>query len=214
MAVEVKICGLRSPAELMAAIQGGARYVGLVFYPASPRALAPEAAGELARMTPAGVKVVGVFVDPEDSTLEEVLGQVPLDIIQLHGRESPRRVAQVRDLARAPVIKALAIRGESDFAGLDPYREAADLLLFDSKPPEGVAALPGGTGMSFDWSLLSGRAFDLPWMLSGGLSATNLAQAVATTGARIVDVSSGVEDRPGHKDPERIRGFLQTAADL
>lgn len=212
MKLQVKICGISTPEAMDAAVAGGARYVGLVFYPRSPRAVDPPLAAELARRVPTGVRTVGLFVDPEDMLLDTVVAQVPLDYVQLHGDETPGRVAEIRTALSLPVMKAVRIADRSDLARVPAYAAVADRLLFDAKPPANVAALPGGNGIPFDWSVLAGREWPVPWMLSGGLNAGNLAEAVAATGAASVDVSSGVEDRPGHKTPDLIRRFLDAAA--
>ncbi|MCW2235809.1 phosphoribosylanthranilate isomerase [Azospirillum canadense] len=214
MTVSVKICGLSEPQSLHAAVTGGARYVGFVFYPASPRYVSPAMAAELARLVPTGVRTVGLFVDPDDDFLEHVVSQVPFDLIQLHGKETPRRIAEVKAAFSIPVMKAIKVGGPEDLAHALEVAEVADRLLFDAKPPAKVTALPGGNGIAFDWSLLAGRRWPRPWMLSGGLKADNVADAVATTGAEALDVSSGVEDRPGHKDPALVRAFLDTVAGL
>lgn len=214
MKFEVKICGVRTPEAIDAAAAGGARWLGLVFYPKSPRAVGPAMAAQLARLAPTGLRVVGLFVDPDDETLAAVVGQVPLDLLQLHGTESPGRVAEIRRTYGIPVMKAFRVAIADDLAQVAPYQAVADRLLFDAKPPPNVTALPGGNGLPFDWSILAGRLWTRPWMLSGGLTADNLAEAVAVTGARAVDVSSGVEDRPGHKVPALIAGFLKRAAAL
>ncbi len=214
MTVAAKICGLSEPDTLRAAVAGGARYVGFVFYPPSPRAVAPALAGELARLVPTGVRSVGLFVDPDDAFLEHVLGQVPLDMIQLHGSENPRRIAEIKARHRMPVMKAIKIGGPDDLAFAAACAEVADRLLFDAKPPNRSDALPGGNGVAFDWTLLAGRRWDKPWMLSGGLTPENVAEAVRVTGAAEVDVSSGVEDRPGHKDAGLIRAFLSNLSGL
>lgn len=211
MKIDVKICGLRTPETLAAAVAGGARYVGLVFYPKSPRAVDLELAAELARHVPTGIRVVGLFVDPSDDQLEATLGRVPLDLVQLHGSETPDRVAEVRAGASAPVMKAVRIATHGDLEPVPAFAEVADMLLFDAKPPANVAALPGGNGIPFDWTILAGRRWTCPWMLSGGLTADNLAEAVRLTGATAVDVSSGVESRPGHKEPALIGAFLRAA---
>lgn len=212
--VEVKICGIRDPDAMAAAVEGGARWVGLVFYERSPRHLAPALAAELARMVPTGVRTVGLFVDPDEEYLASVVARVPLDLIQLHGDETPERVAGIRAAHAMPVMKALKVGEAGDLDRVAAYAGSADRLLFDARPPARVAALPGGNGIPFDWRLLAGRRFPLPWMLSGGLGAANLREAVAVSGARAVDVSSGVEDRPGHKDPALVREFLAEAARL
>ncbi|CAO3414637.1 phosphoribosylanthranilate isomerase [Azospirillum doebereinerae] len=214
MTVLTKICGLSEPDSLRAAVTGGARYVGFVFYPPSPRAVAPALAADLARLVPTGIRSVGLFVDPDDEFLEHVVGQVPLDLIQLHGKETPRRVAEIKARYGMPVMKAIKIGGPEDLAAALEAAETADRLLFDAKPPAKVTALPGGNGIAFDWTLLAGRRWPKPWMLSGGLTSENVAEAVRVTGATEIDVSSGVEDRPGHKDPALVRAFLEAAARL
>lgn len=214
MGVQVKICGINSPEAMTAAVEGGARYVGLVFYERSPRYVPPETAAQLSRLAPTGVRVVGLFVEPDDLFLERIVTAVPLDMIQLHGEEEPGRVAEIRAAYSIEVMKAVKVADAADLDRAASYEPVADRLLFDAKPPKGVASLPGGNGLSFDWSLLRGRAWSRPWMLSGGLSAGNLADAVRETGATAVDVSSGVEDRPGHKSPARITDFLKRAQAL
>ncbi len=214
MPVQAKICGVSTPEALEAALKGGARFVGFVFYPRSPRYLPPPLAAELARMLPTGVRAVGLFVSPTDAVLDDVAGQVPLDYLQLHDDEPPERLKHIRARFALPVIKAFRLGAAADLERVSAYTAIADMLLFDAKPPADPASLPGGNGVPFDWRLLAGRSWPRPWMLSGGLTPENLAEAVKTTGARIVDVSSGVEDRLGHKDPERIRAFLATAASL
>ena len=211
MTVQVKICGVSHPGAVTAAVQGGARYIGLVFYERSPRHVAPPLAAELARMVPTGVRTVGLFVDPTNEYLEHVVSQVPLDLIQLHGDETPERVAEIRAAFSMPVMKAIKVSSAADLDAIDAYAAVADRLLFDAKPPAKVAALPGGNGIAFDWTILTGRTWSKPWMLSGGLTADNVAEAIAVSGAQSIDVSSGVEDRPGHKDPDLIRGFLKAA---
>ena len=214
MSVRVKICGINDAEPMRAALAGGARFVGFVFYPRSPRAVVPPLAAELARMVPTGVRVVGLFVSPTDALLDDVIGQVPLDYLQLHDDDPPERLMEIRKRFALPVIKAVRVADAADLERAEAFGAVADMLLFDARPPADPAALPGGNGMAFDWRLLAGRSWPKPWMLSGGLTPGNLAEAVAATGARMVDVSSGVEDRPGHKDPERIRAFLATAARL
>ena len=214
MSIDVKICGIRSPEALEAAVAGGARYVGLVFYPPSPRAIGPMEAAALARMVPTGIRTVGLFVEPDDELLDTILGQVPLDMIQLHGGESPARIAEIKASISSPVMKAIRVAEARDLDPVPDYEAVADMLLFDAKPPPNVTALPGGNGVPFDWTILAGRQWARPWMLSGGLTAENLSESVRTTGASAVDVSSGVEDRPGHKDPALIRDFLERAASL
>jgi phosphoribosylanthranilate isomerase len=212
--IQAKICGINSPAAVVAAAAGGAAYIGLVFYPPSPRSLSPAQATELASLVPDRVGRVGLFVDPDDAVLEAVLKQVPLTMLQLHGKETPERVEAIKRRFGLPVMKAVGIGTAPDLDNARAYFEVADWLLFDAKPPTQPGALPGGNAAPFDWTLLSGRTWPLPWMLSGGLALTNLAEAVRLTGAGVVDVSSGVEDRPGVKNPDRIRAFLERAAAL
>jgi phosphoribosylanthranilate isomerase len=211
MSVQAKICGLSSAEALHAAIRGGARFVGFVFYPASQRNVTPELAEALAALVPERITRVGLFVDPTDALLAGVLARVPLDLLQLHGVESPRRVAEIKTRFGKPVMKAISIAAPEDPDAALPYLDAADWLLFDAKPPRGdPKALPGGNGLAFDWQLLGGRRWTKPWMMSGGLTSKNVAEAVATTHAPAVDVSSGVETRPGIKDLGKISEFLTT----
>lgn len=215
MAVEVKICGVNSRAAAEAAVEGGASFIGLVFYRPSPRYITPARAGDIAALVPAGVRRVGLFVDAEDALIEEAIGQAKLDLVQLHGAETPARVAALKARFGVQAMKAIGIGSPEDVSAAKCYLDVADWLLFDAKPPAAmIEALPGGNALSFDWRLIAGRSWPLPWMLSGGLSASNLAEAVATSGAAVVDVSSGVEDRPGHKDPRRIAAFLEAARRL
>jgi len=214
MPVEVKICGLTDAAALGAAAEGGARYLGFVFYPPSPRSLRPDQAATLAKAAPPGRIKVGVLVDPDDAFLDRLLAQVPLDALQLHGSESPERVAAIRARTGRTVIKALRVADAADLAPIAAHAAVADLLLFDAKPPREPGRLPGGNGLCFDWTLLQGLDLDIPWLLSGGLSAANLGAAVALCGAHAVDVSSGVERSPGVKDPAKVRRFLEVAATL
>jgi phosphoribosylanthranilate isomerase len=215
MAPAVKICGLSSEAAVAAAAAGGAGYVGFIFYPPSPRAIGAARAAELGRAVPAGIIKVGLFVDADDEAIASVLAEVRLDMLQLHGDETPRRSKEIRRRFGLPVIKALRIASAADLAAADEYLPAVDRLLFDAKPPpEMRGALPGGNALSFDWSLIAGRSWSRPWMLSGGLNAGNLARAIAATGASAVDISSGVEDAPGRKNPDKIVAFLKLAATL
>ncbi len=208
--VEIKICGITSEEAMEAAVEAGADYVGLVFFPPSPRCVTPERAAELVEFLPADLVKVGLFVDPDDSTLDRVLSQVRLDLVQVHGRETPERLEQIRLEYGLPVMKVIPVSEAADLAAANPFLAVADRLLFDAKPPKG-ATLPGGNAVSFDWTLLQGRKWGLPWMLAGGLTPDNVAEAVRITGARAVDVSSGVESAPGIKDPARIRAFIKAA---
>jgi len=204
----VKICGLTRPADVLAARD--AAYVGFVFFPKSPRNLSFTDAAILAHAVPVGQCKVALTVDADDATLDALLGAVPIDMLQLQGHESPDRVARLRDRFGLPVMKAVGITDEGDLALLADYGRVADQLLVDAKPPPG-AALPGGNGVRFDWRLLAGRRWPVPWMLAGGLTAANVADAVRLTGARQVDVSSGVETAPGVKDALRIAAFIAAA---
>lgn len=209
--IRVKICGLRDAAQVAAAVDAGAAYVGFVFFPKSPRHIAPEQAAALAANVPPGVAKVALTVDADDTFLDQLLERVPLDMLQLHGHESPARVAEIRARYGLPVMKAIGIADAADLDQIDTYAAVADQLLIDAKPPKD-ATLPGGNGLAFDWRLLAGRKYwTRPWMLAGGLTADNVAEAVRLTGARQVDVSSGVESAPGVKDPDRIRAFVTAA---
>lgn len=210
MEVRVKICGLRTAEDLAAVAAAGAAYAGFVFFPKSPRHLSIEAARALALGAPEGLCKVALTVDAQDAALDAIIEAVPLDMLQLHGHESPARVAEVKARYGLPVMKAMGVADEGDLAGLMEMSLAADQLLIDAKPPKG-ADLPGGNGLAFDWRLLVGRKWLKPWMLAGGLTPENVAQAVRLTGARQVDVSSGVESAPGVKDPARIAAFVQAA---
>jgi len=214
MPVAAKICGLSSEAAVAAAIGGGAAYVGFVFYPPSPRSIGPARAGELCTLVPAAVQRVALFVDADDAAIRAVLDAAPIDILQFHGGESPERVAEARERFGCKVMKAISVAGPTDVDAALRYEDAAHLLLFDAKPPRRADALPGGNGLAFDWQLIAGRDWRLPWMLSGGLTAELLPEAVRISGATAVDVSSGVERRPGDKDPEKIRAFLDVARGL
>jgi phosphoribosylanthranilate isomerase len=214
MTLAAKICGLSSEAGIAAAITGGAAYVRFVFYPPSPRAVTPARAAALCAAVPAGMRRVGLFVDADDDAIGAVLDAAPLDILQFHGRETPARVAEAKARFRRPVMKAIAIAAAADALIARGYEDAADMLLFDAKPPARADALPGGNGLAFDWRLIAGHEWRLPWMLSGGLTAELLPEAVRISGATAVDVSSGVERRPGDKDPDKIREFLAVVRQL
>ena len=208
--IRVKICGLRTPADVAAVARAGAAYAGFVFFAKSPRNLTLPEARLAAMAAPVGLARVALTVDADDTTLDAIVEAVPLDILQLHGGESPGRVDEVRSRYGLPVMKALGVADEGDLPAILEYSAVADQLLIDAKPPRG-AVLPGGNGLAFDWRLLAGRRWLRPWMLAGGLTAENLAEAVRLTGARQVDVSSGVESAPGVKDPERIAAFVAAA---
>ena len=204
---QVKICGLREKAHIETALDAGARYLGFVFFPKSPRAVSAAQAAELASDIPVGIARVGLFVNPDDTYLQAILNETPLDLIQLHGAETPERVAEVKSRFGLPVMKAVGIAGPQDLPALIDYALVADMLLVDAKPQEN-AQLPGGNGLAFDWTLLAGRRWLKPWMLAGGLTPANVAEAVRVTRAPIVDVSSGVETAPGQKNSGLIREFI------
>src|SRR5262245_1108631 len=215
MPIDAKICGINSAPALEAAVAGGARFVGFVFYARSPRALDAEAAAARSAGSPRSVTRVGLFVDESNEILDSILRQVSLEMLQLHGQESPARVAEIRRRFGRPVMKAIKVASAADVDSAGTYDGVADWLLFDAKAPQKVAgALPGGNALGFDWELLAGRRWNRPWMLSGGLTVANLAEAVRTAGAPAVDVSSGVEDRPGLKNPGKITAFLKLAGSL
>lgn len=208
--VQVKICGLRNAADVAACVAAKARYVGLVFFPKSPRHLSLEEARTVALGVPAGIAKVALTVNADDAALDALIEQVPLDMLQLHGSETPGRVAALRARYGLPVMKAVGVADEGDLAALDAYAAVCDQILLDAKPPKD-ATLPGGNGLSFDWRLVAGRRWSVPWMLAGGLTPDNVAEALRLTGAAQVDVSSGVESAPGIKDANRIQAFCDAA---
>jgi phosphoribosylanthranilate isomerase len=212
MSVKVKICGLKSEDALRAALEGGADFVGFVFYPPSPRSLAPAAAGRLAKLARRRAEIVALLVDPDDALLSEVVREVDPDLIQLHGHEPPERVAEIRRRWQRPVMKAVSVASTADVQAALAYAAVADLFLFDAKAPSDmIGALPGGNGIAFDWRALECVKGKVRFMLSGGLNPENVAEAIRLTNAPIVDVSSGVETRPGEKDVRLIRRFLAAA---
>ncbi|MDF1727692.1 MAG: phosphoribosylanthranilate isomerase [Sulfitobacter sp.] len=208
--IHVKICGLTQADQVAAAVEAGARYVGFVFFERSPRNVDIARARQLAAEVPEGICKVALTVNADDAFLKRMLGEVPIDMIQLHGTETPERVREVKTLSGLPVMKAVGVAGPDDLAALDAYSRVADQLLVDAKPPKG-AALPGGNGLSFDWRLIAGRRWPVPWMLAGGLTAQNVGEALGLTGARQVDVSSAVERAPGVKDARMIADFCAAA---
>jgi len=208
MTISVKICGINDAIAMQTAVDAGARYVGLVFFPPSPCAVTVETAQKLASLVPASVTTVGLFVDPTDEELLKIIQQVSLGLIQLHGTETPKRVATIKKLTGLHVMKALRLKTPEHFATIPTYEAVADRLLFDSR----IGNEPSGGPL--DWSLLKGRRFGKPWMLAGGLNAQNLGDAVRISGATVVDVSSGVEDRRGHKNPDKIRELITLARQL
>lgn len=202
---KVKICGLSTPETVTKAVEDGADFIGLVFYPSSPRHVEIEVAKYLASFVPETIDIVGLFVTPNDQTLQEVLNDVPLSMIQLHGGERPDRVAEIKKNFDLPVIKAISVEKEDDLEMVPEYEATADWLLFDAKGEK----LPGGNGITFDWQMLKSYQGEKPWMLAGGLTPENVEEALSTLSPDSVDVSSGVESSPGQKDPDKIGAFLK-----
>lgn len=208
--IRVKICGLSTQEGLQAVADTGAAYVGFVFFPKSPRNVSIEQARELALATPVGLAKVALVVDADNAFLDAITDAVPLDMLQLHGHESPERVLEIKARYGLPVMKAVGISDASDVPNIDLYNAVADQILIDAKPPKS-ATLPGGNGLSFDWTLIAKRRWPKPWMLAGGLTLDNVAEAIALTGATQVDVSSGVEAGVGIKDNAKIAAFVAAA---
>ena len=208
--MKVKICGLTDSAGIRAAAQGGAAYMGFVFFAKSPRDLPFDKARELMIEVPPGVCKVALTVDADDAFLDRLTTNLPVDMLQLHGHEAPERVAEIRKRTGLPVMKAVGIADAADLPQLDEYARVADQLLVDARPPRN-ATVPGGNGLTFDWRLIANRRWTLPWMLAGGLTPDNVGQAIGLTGADQVDVSSGVESAPGVKDEQKIAAFLHAA---
>lgn len=213
MAVAAKICGLNDIEGLDAALRHGTRMVGFNGFPKSPRYVTPDRLAALAARVPDHVERVGVFVDPDDATLATWIPAGRLSIVQFHGHEPPARLQAVRERFGVQVMKVIRVAEAADLDGVAPYEPVAEWLMFDAKPPR-EATRPGGNAVAFDWRLLSGRSYRRPWLLAGGLDAGNVKEAVSLSGARFVDVSSGVESKPGLKDPALIRAFLETVRDL
>lgn len=208
--IRIKVCGLTSRDAVAAAAEAGAAYVGFVFFEKSPRNVTPEQARDLALAVPDGIAKVALVVNADDAFLDAMLEQVPIDMLQLHGSETPERVTELKARYGLPVMKAVGVADAGDLAALETYGAVADQLLVDAKPPKG-ADRPGGNAVSFDWGLIAGRRWAGPWMLAGGLGPDNVAQAIRATGARQVDVSSGVESAPGVKDAKLIADFVKAA---
>ena len=208
--VRVKICGVTSQQLMRDVGNAGAQYAGLVFFEKSPRNLSLDKARSIALEAPTGLAKVALVVNPSDRFLDSLTTTVPLDMIQLHGSETPQRVSEIKQKTGLPVMKAIGVAEQDDLKKLDVYATVADQLLVDAKPAKD-AILPGGNGYAFDWSLLQGRRWTGSWMLAGGLNPENVAQAIAITGAQQIDVSSGVEIRPGEKDKQKINAFVRAA---
>lgn len=210
MTVDAKICGVSDRAAIDAAVAGGARYVGFVFFPRSPRNVTPAQAADLSALLPDRVVPVALAVDPDDALVAEIASLAGISMFQLHGGETPERVAEIKAVTGKSVMKAIKVSEAADLDAAGAYAGIADMLLFDAKTPAGMKnALPGGNAVSFDWTILSGRDWPVPWMLSGGLDPENVAEAIRISGTKAVDVSSGVENAPGIKDPGRISAFLK-----
>lgn len=208
--IRVKICGLRTLADVAAVAASGAAYAGFNFFPQSPRSVTLAEALPLVLAAPPGLAKVALVVDADDATLDALTEALPLDMLQLHGKESPDRVAEIRARYGLPVMKAVGVADEGDLAAVFDYSLVADQILVDAKPPKN-AVLPGGNGLTFDWRLVAQRRWLRPWMLAGGLTAENVAEAVRLTNARQVDVASGVESAPGVKDAAKIAAFTRAA---
>ncbi len=208
--VRVKVCGLKTPADVAAAVAAGAQYIGLNFFAKSPRSVDVQTARALALLAPGGMCKVSLTVDADDAMLDAITAAVPLDMLQLHGHETPARVAEVRARYGLPVMKAVGVASEEDLPQLLDYSLVADQILVDAKAPKD-AVLPGGNGLPFDWRLVAQRRWLRPWMLAGGLTPENVAEAVRLTNTRQVDVASGVESAPGVKDAARMTAFVRAA---
>jgi phosphoribosylanthranilate isomerase len=210
MGVQTKICGISTPEAATAALEGGAAFLGFMFFDKSPRNVAPEAAWRLAQPVRGKAKVVAVLVDPSDAEADRIAEILKPDLIQLHGKETPARARAVGQRTGAGIIKVLPVSEAADLDLAREFETVAEHLMFETKPPKD-AERPGGLGRPFDWTLLAGRKFQRPWFLAGGLDPWNLAQAVQQSGARLLDVSSGVERGAGLKDPALIAAFLDAA---
>ncbi|MBB4093768.1 phosphoribosylanthranilate isomerase [Ochrobactrum pecoris] len=212
MVLDIKICGLKTPDAVAAALDGGATHIGFIFFPKSPRHIPPQTAASLRDAVKGRALVVAVTVDADDETLDDIVKTVKPDILQLHGDETPERVAFIKARYGLPVMKAFSVREARDLAAIAAYKGIADRFLFDAKPPKG-SDLPGGNGVSFDWELLAALDADIDYMLSGGLNADNIAEALQKTQAQGIDISSGVEHAPGEKDVRLIENFFRAVAD-
>jgi len=213
--VDVKFCGLTSQHSVNAAVTAGATHLGFIFYPPSPRSVTPQEAGHAAFFSPNRIKRVGVFVDPNDELIMQVVENLCPHILQLHGGETPSRIGQIREKFNLPIMKAIKVASEKDIESIEQYNDCSDIFLFDAKPPLAAQnSLPGGNGISFDWSLLKSFKCEKPWFLSGGINLSNIKDALKVTGSTAVDVSSGVEDKPGEKNTQKIDRFMQKINEL
>ncbi|MBN9250701.1 MAG: phosphoribosylanthranilate isomerase [Mesorhizobium sp.] len=206
--LDIKICGLKTDTALVAALSGGATHVGFIFFPKSPRNITPSEAGRLRKLAGGKAKAVAVTVDADNEFLDTIVTEMQPDMLQLHGSETPERLAELKVRYGLPVMKALSVREPADLAAIAPYRGVADRLLFDAKPPKG-SELPGGNGVSFDWTILARLDADVDYMLSGGLNAANIGEAIRLANPPGLDISSGVESAPGIKDTALIEQFFK-----
>ena len=208
--IRVKLCGLTLASDIDVAASAGAAYIGFNFFPKSPRYVDLQQAADLAARVPAGICKVALTVNGDDALLDALTAAVPVDMLQLHGSEPPERVSEIKSRYGLPVMKVIGVADAGDLEALDIYARVADQIMVDAKPPKN-AVLPGGNGLAFEWRLIAGRRWPVPWMLAGGLTAQNVAEAIRMTGANQVDVASGIESAPGIKDPAKIRAFLSAA---
>ena len=207
---KVKICGLKTPQDVDAVVAAGADFCGLTFVPKSKRFISVAEAAELSQLAAPDLTRVALTVDADDALLDTIMGSVGIDMIQLHGHESPERVAAVKSRYNVPVLKAVGVADAADVAEIARYTPVTDWILLDAKPPKD-AAVPGGNGLSFDWRLIADVTWQVPWMLAGGLTEDTVGEAIARTGAKVVDLASGVESAPGVKDAEKARRFVAAA---
>jgi len=213
MALDIKICGLKTDAALDAALAGGASHVGFIFFPKSPRNVEPEEAARLRKAAHGRALAVAVTVDADDAFLDRIVSAMQPDMIQLHGSETPARTAGIKGRYGLPAIKAFSVREMADLEAIEAYRGIADRFLFDARPPKG-SELPGGNGVAFDWSLLAAVPAGTAYFLSGGLNAGNIGEALRVAGPPAIDISSGVESAPGVKDPALIQSFFRAVDDV
>ena len=211
--MEIKICGISTEAAIDALVTGGAAYMGMIFFEKSPRHVSLEQASRLSSHAGKRVRKVAVTVDASDDYIGEIVAAAEPDMLQLHGSETPERVKQLNSRFKLPIIKSIAVGARSDLDKIAPYEGIVDRFLFDAKPPAG-SDLPGGNGVAFEWEIMDGLPDNVPYMLSGGLDATNLERAIRLSGATAVDISSGVESAPGVKDPKLIEAFLKTCREI